>query len=262
MESWRNELYHYGIKGMKWGVRRTPEQLGHARLRKARAVNLEKWGQTEDANVLYVTGLSGSGKSTVSEYLKDGNTSVIHLDLFFETDIDRPQRDDRAYLDKRFTSYLKEHMQFYRAVGDKTIPKKDRGKYYDEFASVIENFGREEYRKGRRVVAEGIQVANGTLYEDSASSLRSKPVIFLTTSPVESFRKAGEREGRPAHLIPQLLSYDAPIELITWYLQGAREYRQIAKSLGATKLYEIDIDRAKERTSKLLNNMAGMKLNG
>ena len=24
-----NELYHYGVKGMKWGVRRTPEQLGY-----------------------------------------------------------------------------------------------------------------------------------------------------------------------------------------------------------------------------------------
>lgn len=24
------EIYHYGVKGMKWGVRRSPEQLGHA----------------------------------------------------------------------------------------------------------------------------------------------------------------------------------------------------------------------------------------
>ena len=26
----QNELYHYGIKGMRWGVRRTQQQLGHS----------------------------------------------------------------------------------------------------------------------------------------------------------------------------------------------------------------------------------------
>ncbi len=29
MWNYNNELYHHGIKGMKWGVRRTDAQLGH-----------------------------------------------------------------------------------------------------------------------------------------------------------------------------------------------------------------------------------------
>lgn len=36
-----NELYHYGVLGMKWGVRRTPEQLGHKQSR-AKKNYLEK----------------------------------------------------------------------------------------------------------------------------------------------------------------------------------------------------------------------------
>ena len=50
-----NELYHYGVLGMHWGVGRTPEQLGHrtkssgsARSAKARVrVNKKKAGSTK-----------------------------------------------------------------------------------------------------------------------------------------------------------------------------------------------------------------------
>lgn len=48
------ELYHHGIKGMKWGIRRTPAQLGHyfkkRKIAKKRKAALEKARQTKAAN--------------------------------------------------------------------------------------------------------------------------------------------------------------------------------------------------------------------
>lgn len=41
-----NELYHHGIKGMKWGVRRTPEQLGHKK--KKNIFNRQRRNESDD----------------------------------------------------------------------------------------------------------------------------------------------------------------------------------------------------------------------
>lgn len=40
-----DELKHYGVKGMKWGIRRTPAQLGH------RPSTKKKKDETEDGSV-------------------------------------------------------------------------------------------------------------------------------------------------------------------------------------------------------------------
>lgn len=44
-----DELYHYGVKGQKWGVRRSPEQLGHIAKRKKNNI-MDYMGKHKNVN--------------------------------------------------------------------------------------------------------------------------------------------------------------------------------------------------------------------
>lgn len=62
-------LIHYGVKGMKWGVRRTPEQLGH----KAIAKNLKRDTIIKDALS------SGEVSSAINREKQERHTRNGHL---------------------------------------------------------------------------------------------------------------------------------------------------------------------------------------
>lgn len=68
MWNYNNELYHHGIKGMKWGIRRTPAQLGHPTgkidLNKAkRKVDAAGTIVNETRNINNITSKKGQKKS-------------------------------------------------------------------------------------------------------------------------------------------------------------------------------------------------------
>lgn len=64
-------LEHYGVKGMKWGVRRTPEQLGSSR---KGSTNV---GETDPSLVYASAFLALQGGMVVKNYFESGNARVL-----------------------------------------------------------------------------------------------------------------------------------------------------------------------------------------
>jgi hypothetical protein len=86
-------LVHYGVKGMKWGVRRTPEQLGHTT--KSAVEKAQKAVKIVDGIYHSSKGFTADSRKFTSYCLKPGTE---HADEFFglgykPTDADRLFRD-------------------------------------------------------------------------------------------------------------------------------------------------------------------------
>ena len=112
-----SELYHYGVKGMKWGVRRTPEQLGHIRK------GIEK---SAKSSIIKEAIASGTVKKEINKEKQSRHTlhghsagrSYLYGDLDFAQDlVDKLSGTGEALLDYKGHWLRKEKVADPHAIG-------------------------------------------------------------------------------------------------------------------------------------------------
>lgn len=115
-----NSLTHYGVKGMKWGVRRTPAQLGHrgsSRRKKNGAVAaVEKAGS---AAVKNVSGIPQAHRDKLIAKAMSPNASAKDLSkaLPYMSDADIKKKMDRQALENKLVESSKNHEQKTSELG-------------------------------------------------------------------------------------------------------------------------------------------------
>lgn len=201
-----NELYHHGVIGMKCGIRRYQNKDGSLtaddrnriytkrNMKNADIQHLDKWGTDKDHNILYISGKSGSGKSTAALAMSDSNTDVIHLDSYFEL---KNKSEANKNKNERFNNFLKKNGFDINSLNDGKLFKNDINKYFkkvDKFAELSEEFGRVEFDNSRKVIMEGVQLLDETMYPDKRF-FYDKPYILLKTNDDIARKRAKERDS-------------------------------------------------------------------
>lgn len=240
-----NELYHHGIKGQKWGVRRfqNPDgslteagvkRYGYKVLKKSRTANLDQFGKDSNHNVLYIAGRSGSGKSTLATALAKGEDTTIHLDAYSEPGDEVPTNPKfNRFLDKRVPDWQNIKYATREGTGSKKKFSEEYFKTVDSIRDAIADYGKEEYKNRNRVIVEGVQISDDWLAGDK-KYYKGKPIVITGTNPITSMSRAFERDGR-GPLVPALMKLDNPKEYLHWSRIMTRNLNTLAKETSAGK---------------------------
>lgn len=153
--------------------------------------NLNKWNHAKH-NVLFVTGLSGSGKSTITDNLhNETKCEVVHLDDFRNN-----QNTSTINFIEKFKNEYPETEEYFE-------DKWSDNKLFEKYFIIYLDFVLEYIKKNRNklYVVEGIQIYCVPYRKEWFSN---KPLIIKGTDVNECFKRQIERGSKKLNNIKRL----------------------------------------------------------
>jgi dephospho-CoA kinase len=192
--------------------------------------NVNSWGRSKDKNILWVTGIAGSGKSTIArKYAKDGNANYINIDLYTFKTADKYLNDMSSsfnkYLDENVPNWKKMQKRAYEVlIKNDRRAQKDAGKWFDTLEEALLSYGEQMYGE-KKVVAEGVQILDETLFYKNKKALKGKPLIIMDTSVEDSVLSRMSRDNKD---INKLLEPERVKQLEGW-IRDAEALKKVLK---------------------------------
>ena len=227
-------LAHHGIKGMHWGVRNGPPYpIQYVNKKKIKSMadnykptinrphtdyNLDKWGKSKDNNILWITGIAGSGKSTVAnDIARKQKADVINIDLYTFKTSNKYTKDMsknfNKYLDKTVPNWKQKQKEAYEVLTKNDRRKmKKAGEWFDTLEEAIKGYGKNSFGK-QKVIAEGVQILDETLFYNNKAALKDQPLIVMDTSVEDSVLSRVIRDNKS---VDKLLEPERLKQLENW----------------------------------------------
>lgn len=204
--------------------------------------NLDKWSRSGNHNILYITGISGSGKSTIAKKMcKEYNAEYIELDKFtlgIVKGLDRwfENVDNGTY---EVHPLLKEYFsQIDHLTTNGSWSKPDMG---DEHTKFITWFIERVKGNGTLYIVEGAQFFM-KLSNMDPGLIQGEPLIIVGTSALKSWIRRIKRDTADDETISRFIYHlkkDIPM-LFKYYFRNEKDLQEYIKNISVNESYTLE----------------------